>query len=380
MEAYAQLAAEGYLVSRQGAAHARRRARRRAAGRGRRRAEPAPPRFDFRPGAPDVVALPARGVGSRRCARGCATRPTPGFELQRPARRPELRDALATLPRPGARRRRRPRDGRGHLGPDPGARPHCPGAGRARRAADRASRSPAQRRPASADRRRRAGVGRGRRRRRRARVAALERSDVGRGARHARPPVPHRRRARPASGAPRCSTWAVARDAFVLEDDYDAEYRYDRPARRRAAGPRPAARRLHELDQQDAGPGAADRLARRAAARSREAIAHEKATDDRGTPVLDPARARRSCSSAASSTATCAARGSSTARRRDALIAALARHLPELRPRGAAAGLHLAPRPARRRRRGCAGARGRRAAASGSTASPRIAPVPGARA
>jgi GntR family transcriptional regulator/MocR family aminotransferase len=22
--------------------------------------------------------------------------------------------------------------------------------------------------------------------------------------------------------------WAVARDAFVLEDDYDAEYRYDR--------------------------------------------------------------------------------------------------------------------------------------------------------
>ena len=32
--------------------------------------------------------------------------------------------------------------------------------------------------------------------------------------------------------------WAVARDAFVLEDDYDAEYRYDRQPVGRAAGPR----------------------------------------------------------------------------------------------------------------------------------------------
>ena len=44
-------------------------------------------------------------------------------------------------------------------------------------------------------------------------------------------------------------------------------------------------------------------------------------------------------------------------RRRDALIAALERHLPELRPHGAAAGLHLLVDLPARRRRGRAGAR-----------------------
>ena len=48
-----------------------------------------------------------------------------------------------------------------------------------------------------------------------------------RGAAHARPPVPDRRRAqrRAARGAAR---WADERDALIIEDDYDAEYRYDR--------------------------------------------------------------------------------------------------------------------------------------------------------
>ena len=77
MEAYAQLAAEGYLVSRQGAptrvAAARPRARRtpRAAAPQARAA----PRFDFRPGAPDVALFP-RAAWAARCARPCATRPT----------------------------------------------------------------------------------------------------------------------------------------------------------------------------------------------------------------------------------------------------------------------------------------------------------------
>jgi GntR family transcriptional regulator/MocR family aminotransferase len=71
-----------------------------------------------------------------------------------------------------------------------------------------------------------------------------------------------------------------------------------------------------------------------------EAIEHEKATDDRGTPVLTQL-----------GLAVLLERGELDRhvrssrpvyrRRRDALIAALARHLPELRPRGAAAGLHL---------------------------------------
>jgi GntR family transcriptional regulator/MocR family aminotransferase len=71
-----------------------------------------------------------------------------------------------------------------------------------------------------------------------------------------------------------------------------------------------------------------------------EAIEHEKLADDRGTPVLTQL-----------GLAVLLERGALDRhirssrlvyrRRRDALMAALERHLPELRPRGAAAGLHL---------------------------------------
>ena len=169
-------------------------------------------------------------------------------------------------------------------------------------------------------------------------VAALERSEVGAvlvTPAHQYPTgvvlAPQRRAA--------LLEWAVARDAFVLEDDYDAEYRYDRAARRGAAGARPATRRLHELGQQDAGARAEDRLARRTAGagrgdppreghrRPRHARAYAARAD--GHP-----RARRARPPPAQHAAV-------YRRRRDALLAALARHLPGLQPQGAAAGLHL---------------------------------------
>ena len=226
MEAYAQLAAEGYLVSRQGAPHASRRARRRAGGRGRRRPSRAAPRFDFRPGAPDVALFP-RTAWAAALRQALRDAPDARFSYSDPRGTPELRGALATYLGRVRGVAADPDDGHGDLGPDPGARAHLPGAGRARRAADR-RRGARQRRPARADRRGRAGVGRGRRRRRRAR--RRRRSSAATWARcSSRPPTS----TRPASCSPRerraaLLAWAVARDAFVLEDDYDAEYRYDR--------------------------------------------------------------------------------------------------------------------------------------------------------
>ena len=206
-------------------------------------------------------------------------------------------------------------------------------------------------------------------------VAALERSDVGAvlvTPAHQYPTgvvlAPQRRAA--------LLAWAARATRFVLEDDYDAEYRYDRPPVGALQGLDPRARRLRELDQQDARArrcGSAGSSRRR---RCVEAIEHEKATDDRGTPVLDAARARRSCSSAARSTATCAARGWSTA-------AGATRSSP--RSRVISPSCSRGARPpgctcswtcptTSTRVRWCAR---RRAAASGSTASPRTRARPG---
>src|SRR4029453_15621937 len=124
-------------------------------------------------------------------------------------------------PRGGGRRRAR--DGDGDLGADPGPRPHLPRAGRPGRAARRRPGS-RERRPAGADRGVGAWGGAGGDRRD---AVAPERSDVGAvlvTPAHQYPPgvvlAPERRAA--------LLAWAAAHDAFVLEDDYDAEYRYDR--------------------------------------------------------------------------------------------------------------------------------------------------------
>ncbi len=68
--------------------------------------------------------------------------------------------------------------------------------------------------------------------------------------------------------------WARAGDRLVIEDDYDAEFRYDRRPLGGAAGARPRARRLRRDRVQDARAGAAaglDPRARRARPRPRGA-------------------------------------------------------------------------------------------------------------
>ena len=108
----------------------------------------------------------------------------------------------------------------------------------------------------------------------------------------------------------------------------------------------------------DPGPRSRPRRVRRArrARRSRRASgsagsilpAGPRRAVRRGEAAGRPRLARSSTSSpsptsspAASSTATCGGCGPSTAARRDALLGALAEHLPELTPVGIAAGLHL---------------------------------------
>ncbi len=133
--------------------------------------------------------------------------------------------------------------------------------------------------------------------------------------------------------------WAADRDAYVLEDDYDAEYRYDRPPVGALQGLDPERVIYAGSVSKTLAPGlrlgwlvAPPRLA--------EALGEAKSIDDRGTPVLDQLalaillergevdrHVRRS---------RLVYRG-----RRDLLVEALARWLPEARPQGVAAGLHV---------------------------------------
>ena len=144
--------------------------------------------------------------------------------------------------------------------------------------------------------------------------------------------------------------WAADRDAFVLEDDYDAEYRYDRQPVGALQGLDP--QRVAYMSSISKTVAPALRVGWLVAPPAlAEAIEHEKLDDDRGTPVLTQL-----------GLAVLLERGELDRhvrssrlvyrRRRDALIAALERDLPELRPHGAAAGLHLLVDLPRRRRRG----------------------------
>jgi GntR family transcriptional regulator/MocR family aminotransferase len=133
--------------------------------------------------------------------------------------------------------------------------------------------------------------------------------------------------------------WATERDGFVLEDDYDAEYRYDRPPVGALQGLDPE--RVIYLGSVSKTLAPALRMGWLVApAALTERILAVKKAHDRGSPVLEQLaltvlvergeidrHVRRS--------------RPVYRRRRDELIRALAEHLPAIRPRGAAAGLHL---------------------------------------
>jgi GntR family transcriptional regulator/MocR family aminotransferase len=133
--------------------------------------------------------------------------------------------------------------------------------------------------------------------------------------------------------------WARQRGALVIEDDYDAEYRYDRAPIGAMQGLAPDLVAYAGTASQTLAPGLRlgwlvlpERLV--------EPIAAAKGLADRGSPVLDQL-----------ALADFLDRGEFDRhlrrmrpryrRRRDTLLAALGEHAPQLEPRGIAAGLHL---------------------------------------
>jgi len=335
-EAYTQLAAEGYLVARQGAPT-------RVAGLASAPAPAAPAgeaggrvRFDFRPGAPDVSLFPRR-AWSAALRQALLEAPDARLEYGDPAGAPELRRALAA-----------------YLGRVRGvaATPEAivvtSGVAQGLALAATALRALGARRigvedpgsgpihtqlalnglepvPVAVDA---DGLD----------VGALERS-----AAQAVLTTPAHQFPTGVVLAPgrraELLEWAAARDTFVLEDDYDAEYRYDRPPVGALQGLDPERVLYAGSVSKTLAPGlrigwlvTPERLA--------GPIRERKGAADRGTPVLEQL-----------GLAIMIERGELDRhvrrsrlvyrRRRDALIAALARHLPAARPQGAAAGLHV---------------------------------------
>ena len=335
MEAYAQLAAEGYLVSSQGAP-TRVAARAATPATAPAPGEPAAPRFDFRPGAPDVALFP-RTAWATALRQALRDAPDARFSYSDPRGTPELRTALATYLGRVRGVAADPATIMVTSGLTQGLMLTC------RALAGRGVRRVGVEEPGSADLRgpiAAAGLewvpiavdGDG------LDVDALDRADVGAvlvTPAHQYPTgvvlAPERRAA--------LLAWAADRDAFVLEDDYDAEYRYDRQPVGALQGLDPPRVAYMSSISKTVAPAlrvgwlvAPPELA--------EAIERQKLADDRGTPVLtqlglavllDRGELDRHIRSSRLV----------YRRRRDALVDALARHLPEVGPRGAAAGLHL---------------------------------------
>ena len=113
VEAFAQLAAEGYLVTRRGAGTFVAETAAAAPAPTPRAASRAPPRYDFFPGAPDLAAFP-RAAWARAVRDVLRDAPDHALGYGDPRGAPALRTRARRLPRARARRRRRPRADRDH--------------------------------------------------------------------------------------------------------------------------------------------------------------------------------------------------------------------------------------------------------------------------
>ncbi len=132
--------------------------------------------------------------------------------------------------------------------------------------------------------------------------------------------------------------WASERDATIIEDDYDAEFRYDREPVGAVQGLAPD--RVALLGSVSKSLAPTLRLGWIVCpAGLAEAIAHEKYLDDRGSPGLDQLALARLIQSGRYDRHLRRMRGS-YARRRAALVESLAQHVPQVGLRGLAAGFH----------------------------------------
>ena len=133
--------------------------------------------------------------------------------------------------------------------------------------------------------------------------------------------------------------WAAEHDATIVEDDYDAEFRYDREPVGTLQGLAPERVATLGSVSKSLAPGL--RLGWVVCPpRMVETIADEKRIDDRASPVLDQLALAALIESGRYDRHLRRMRGV-YASRREALMNALARHAPDLELRGLAAGFHV---------------------------------------
>jgi GntR family transcriptional regulator/MocR family aminotransferase len=143
----------------------------------------------------------------------------------------------------------------------------------------------------------------------------------------------------PAEARRRALAWARRRDALIVEDDYDAEYRYDRAPIGAMQGLAPDRVIYAGTASKTLAPGL--RLGWLVVPPHLVAdLAQAKALADRGSPVLDQLAFADFLATGEFDRHLRRMRPVYR-RRRDALVAALRTHAPRLRPAGVAAGLHL---------------------------------------
>jgi GntR family transcriptional regulator/MocR family aminotransferase len=171
--------------------------------------------------------------------------------------------------------------------------------------------------------------------------------------------------------------WARRRDALVVEDDYDAEYRYDRAPIGAMQGLAPDRVLYAGTASKTLAPGL--RLGWLVVPPHLvEDVARAKALADRGSPVLDQLAFADFLATGEFDRHLRRMRPVYR-RRRDALVAALREHAPGLRPAGVAAGLHLiAHLPDGVRETDVIAAAAERGVAAYGLAPYRLAPGPGA--
>jgi GntR family transcriptional regulator/MocR family aminotransferase len=136
--------------------------------------------------------------------------------------------------------------------------------------------------------------------------------------------------------------WAAARDAWVLEDDYDGEYRFDREPVGALQALAPA--RVVYLGSASKTLAPALRLGWAVVPPALiDAVGDAKVLADSGTPQIDQLALARFVDRGELDRHLRRMRGSYR-RRRDALVAGLGAHLPGLALEGIPAGLHVAAR------------------------------------
>jgi GntR family transcriptional regulator/MocR family aminotransferase len=134
------------------------------------------------------------------------------------------------------------------------------------------------------------------------------------------------------------AAWAASADAIIIEDDYDAEFRYDREPVGALQGLAPD--RVIALGTVSKSLAPAMRLGWLVCPPAlTDAIAEEKEYGDRGSPVLDQLALAKLIESGRFDRHLRRMRGVYAARRQ-ALVAALAQHAPAVTLTGLAAGFH----------------------------------------